>query len=51
MLSHLRDGGSFENIGDLDLELRDFIHADENARGEKGVSAQREEIIVKADLF
>src|SRR5262245_2504479 len=53
MLSHLRDGGGFENKGDLDLDLDmlDFIQADENARGEKRVSAQREKIIVKADLF
>src|SRR5216683_5815765 len=51
MLSHLRDGGGLENKGDLNLEMRDFIEAAENACGEKGVSAQREEIIVKTDLF
>ena len=36
---------------DLDLNLRDFVQADENACGQEGVPAQRKEVIVNTDLF
>ena len=51
MVRHLRNRRRLEKAGDLELELRDLVHVGENVGGQERVAAQREEIIMDADLL
>ena len=50
MLGHLRDRRRIEQAGNLDLELHRFVNADQCLGGKQRVAAEREEIVMDADL-
>ena len=51
ILRHLGDGRRVEQAHDPDFEMHGIVNAGENMRGQKRIAAQREEIVVNADLL
>src|SRR5258708_3954505 len=49
MVRHLRNGRRLEKSRNLELNLRDVVDVAENVRGQKRVSARREEVLVNPE--